>query len=555
MILRLLLSVFLAAVCARASDPLAWPASTRESRPWSYWWWMGSAVDTQNLKRELETLRAAGWGGVHIIPIYGAKGYESSYIDYLSPRWMEMLRYTVTEAKRLDMGVDMTTGTGWCFGGPTITPELASARAQLKTIEVASAQTVAIPAARVTAVVVSDSGQTMPLDPAALTWTAPATGHWRVLTVLSVPGPHVKRAAPGGTGYMLNPFYRPALDAFLAPFTKAFRDYDGPKPRAMYHDSFEYSADWSPDLLREFEQRRGYRLQDELPAFFGGSDRDRTARVKADYRETLSDLLLDSLTEPWVKWSHSEGFITRDEAHGSPGNLLDLYAAADIPETEMFWRDRSTIIAKFASSAAHVAGHPLVSSETGTWLDEHFHVTLAGLKDLIDQLLVAGVNHVFFHGTAYSPSSAPWPGWVFYASTQMNSRNAFWHDIPALAAYIGRAQSVLQSGKSGNDVLVYWPVADVWHNPEGLAIPFTVHQRDWIDKQPFGATVQHLLDRGYNLDYISDRQLVAARRGGYRNRDGRRQLARTRDPAHGAYAVAHHGEGCRTRPRRCADSI
>jgi len=100
--------------------PLAWPQATEQSRPWSFWWWMGSAVDKENLRKELIRYRDAGWGGVHIIPIYGAKGSESKYIDYLSPKWMEMLSYTVTEAHSLGLGVDMTTGTGWCFGGPTV---------------------------------------------------------------------------------------------------------------------------------------------------------------------------------------------------------------------------------------------------------------------------------------------------------------------------------------------------------------------------------------------------------------------------------------------------
>ena len=38
----------------------------------------------------------------------------------------------------------------------------------------------------------------------------------------------------------------------------------------------------------------------------------------------------------WVAWAHAQGFIARNQAHGAPGNLLDLYAAADIPETESF---------------------------------------------------------------------------------------------------------------------------------------------------------------------------------------------------------------------------
>ena len=75
----------------------------------------------------------------------------------------------------------------------------------------------------------------------------------------------------------------------------------------------------------------------------------------------------------WVRWSHRHGFLTRNQAHGSPGNLLDLYALADIPETEMFRTDRNKLISKFASSAAHVTGSNLVAAETGTWLDGAFH--------------------------------------------------------------------------------------------------------------------------------------------------------------------------------------
>ena len=104
-----------------ADDAQAWPGITSQTRPWAYWWWMGSAVDKTNLTRELQRYHDAGLGGVHIIPIYGAKGWESNYITYLSPQWMEMLAYTVTEAHRLGLGVDMTTGTGWCFGGPQVT--------------------------------------------------------------------------------------------------------------------------------------------------------------------------------------------------------------------------------------------------------------------------------------------------------------------------------------------------------------------------------------------------------------------------------------------------
>ncbi|MCX6902658.1 MAG: glycosyl hydrolase, partial [Verrucomicrobia bacterium] len=102
------------------SPSLAWPEITRQSRPGAYWWWMGSSVDAKNLTHELQRYREAGMGGVHIIPIYGAKGFETNYVDYLSPPWMDMLRHTVVEAQRLYLNVDMTMGSGWCLGGPNV---------------------------------------------------------------------------------------------------------------------------------------------------------------------------------------------------------------------------------------------------------------------------------------------------------------------------------------------------------------------------------------------------------------------------------------------------
>ena len=90
-------------------SPLAWPELTRDNKPWTRWWWLGSAVDKTNLTRELERYHDAGLGGVHIIPIYGVKGGESNYIRYLSPQWMEMLRHTVTEQERR-VAVDFKPG-------------------------------------------------------------------------------------------------------------------------------------------------------------------------------------------------------------------------------------------------------------------------------------------------------------------------------------------------------------------------------------------------------------------------------------------------------------
>jgi hypothetical protein len=198
------------------------------------------------------------------------------------------------------------------------------------------------------------------------------------------------------------------------------------------------------------------------------------------------------------------------QAHGSPGNWLDLYADADIPETEMFHSDRNPLISKFASSAADVEGRQLTGAETGTWLAEHFTETLAQLKYLADDMFISGVNHIFYHGCCYSPADATWPGWVFYAATEMNPRNSIWHDVPALNGYVERCQAILQSGNPDNDILLYWPIADLWNNPHGMLQTMSVSKIGWFENQPVGKTANYLWNRGYSFDYISDRQLASA---------------------------------------------
>ena len=117
-----------------------------------------------------------------------------------------------------------------------------------------------------------------------------------------------------------------------------------------------------------------------------------------------------------IYWARKNGSITRNQAHGSPANLIDVYAAVDIPECEGFGlsqfhikglrqdsltkkNDSDLSMLKYASSAAHIAGKPYTSTETFTWLTEHFRTSLSQCKPDMDLMFVSGINHMFFHGT------------------------------------------------------------------------------------------------------------------------------------------------------------
>jgi hypothetical protein len=75
-------------------------------------------VDKPTITRLLAQYCEAGFGGVEICPIYGVKGYEDRFIPFLSPEWLDLLAHTILTARKLGMEVDLTTGTGWPFGGP-----------------------------------------------------------------------------------------------------------------------------------------------------------------------------------------------------------------------------------------------------------------------------------------------------------------------------------------------------------------------------------------------------------------------------------------------------
>lgn len=523
-----------------------WPKTNNVNKPWARWWWMGSAVDKPNLKKNLIDLQQAGVGGVEITPIYGVKGEEANFIDYLSPKWMEMLDYTLKIADSTGMQVDMVLGTGWPYGGSHVDLQHAATKLIIEKYtvnkgdkfhqEIKTDPIKVKTAAKLQSIVAfgidgSYIDLTNLLKGNLLNWKAKKTDYTLYAIFEGKTGQQVKRAAPGGNGYTLDHYSEEAFNNYVIPFNTAFKGFEG-KIRAIFNDSYEvYDTDFTPQFFSEFETRRGYDLKKVLPKLLSKNNLDEDNRIKSDYRETISDLLLDRFDQPWTNWAHSKKFKTRLQAHGSPGNLIDLYASADIPECETFGSmpydiagfrrekqdiregDADPVMLKFSSSAAHLSGKPLVSSETFTWLRDHFKIALSQCKPEAEDLLLNGINHLFLHGSTYSPENAKWPGWKFYASANFNANNSTWEDTPALFSYIENCQSLLQKGKSDNEILLYWPVYDIWSKQldGSLFFPFKIHSLDdWLKNTAFYKSTQNLIKNGYGVDFISDNFIAQA---------------------------------------------
>lgn len=557
LVLQLLAPAGVFARARTSTAALAWPRVTSQSKPWTRWWWLGNAVNRRDLSTALAQYEAAGLGGLELTPIYGVRGEERRFIQFLSPEWVGMLEHTLKAANRLGLGVDMSTGTGWPFGGPWIDAEDACKDLVSKSWELRGGarlgepvrvmqkpllravgrrpdittlrepissnpnlQELALDQVRFekplplqALVAYSDKGETLDLTTrvgadGTLDWVAPQ-GRWKLYALFQGwHGKMVERAAPGGEGNVIDHFSSEALGHYLNKFDRAFAGRNVRGLRAFFNDSYEVDdsegqSDWTPKFFEEFRARRGYDLKQQLPALLGEDETDRHARVLHDFRETVSDLLLDRFTASWREWAHRRGAIVRNQSHGSPANILDLYAASDIPETE----GTDIVRMKFASSAANVTGKTLASAETVTWLDEHFVSSLGDVKRAVDLNFLGGINHVVYHGLAFSPPEDPWPGWLFYAAVHFGPQAPDWKDFPALNRYIARVQSFMQQGRSNNDVLLYYPVHDMWmeQGKEGRLI----HVGGGHDVGITQADAQTLLDAGYAFDLVSDRQLAS----------------------------------------------
>jgi len=567
-----------------------WPKTWLSAKPGARWWILGSAWNMKDIDWTLNEYKTHGIGTLEVTPLYGVQGNDKNNIPFLSQKWLNTFGSIKLKTLNLEIEMDMNCGTGWPFGGPNVTAEDGACKLVYSDQLVSNVQCQDLDILppkekdRQNAVLqrvmayyegpaeqIDESSskkkkkkkkkkrkknQQQEVDPYAnlrnialdvtgfakdgrLVWTPQYEGKWRVIAIYAGrTGQMVKRAAPGGEGLVIDHFDSLAVSRYITGIAAAFKKYKAPWPTHWFNDSYEvFGADWTPTLLEEFKKRRGYQLEAFLPEFLGDTLKFRPQseidnlqstreRVMIDYRETLSDLLLHNFTEQWTEWAHDYGIKTRNQSHGSPANLIDVYAAVDVPEIEGFGltdfgikglrkdpgmtrkNDADFSMMKYASSAAHITAKGLTSSETFTWLTEHFRTSLSQCKPDMDLLFCAGVNHMFYHGLCYSPKDEVWPGWKFYASIDMSPTNSIWRDAPFFNDYITRCQTFLQWGSPNNDYLVYVPIRDMWaKNLDKRLMQFSIHAMGDLAPE-FRRSILAIDSLGFDSDYISDKYLL-----------------------------------------------
>jgi hypothetical protein len=492
------------------------------------WWWFGSAVEKPEIERELQLMKEGGIGGVEVQPVYPLElddpqtGFRN--LPYLSDEFIDALRFAAEKARQLGLRVDITLGSGWPFGGPHTPVTLAAARLRCDRVPVPEgASSIALPdlahgesmiaafLARGNARQFSPDGieRINDIERGRLRLPPNLAGpHVVLFFISSRTGQQVKRPAVGAEGFVLDHYSRVAIEQHLRTVGDRLMQAFGPHPPySVFSDSLEvYGSDWTPDFLDQFQKRRGYDLKPLLPALVGDMG-PKTAGIRHDWGKTLTELAEERYLTPVREWAKAHRTQFRSQTYGIPPVRLSSNALVDLPEGEgSQWRGFST--SRWASSASHLYGRAVTSSETWTWLHSPaFRATPLDMKAEADLHFLQGINQLIGHGWPYSPPSAGEPGWRFYAAAVFNNHNPWWIVMPDITKYLQRISYLLRQGKPAKDVALYLPTDDAW---AGFTAGGRVSINQSMEALLGPDLIPRILDMGYNFDYIDDGAIESA---------------------------------------------
>jgi len=514
-----------------------------------YWGPWNGPDARQRIVQDFDRLAA---NGIFVVNLSPGRGEPK----YLSPEHMDQVKFVVQEAKKRGMKIwfedeyDYPSG----FAGGKISeqyPQLTmqGLDADIR-ISVFPGQTLKMPTppdtlAALAVYPATGTLQSVTIDSSGIKWTAPPPPPgagwpkpWELILIR-----HMYRSSPtrmsaraDGTRakdslYSLIDYLDPnATRAFLKitheTYKQAVGDEFGKTVLGFFGDEPDYTAlmPWTPRLLDEFRQQKGYDLQQYLPLLFAPKMTDEAWRVKADYWDVWSGLFRDNFFGVQADWCaknnveylvhlnheetalrfdwpedhiRNEGDFLRDMRYVEvPGidNLSQLVPGA-IHRADGTWYENLNF-PKLASSAAHLFGKPKVWTESagGSGIDGKFQLDFQVVRGVTAlQIRVPVVVRGGFGATA-APSSPPGPG-----GTPVPP------EAPMLAWYTDRAGYLMAIGRPAAQVGLYYPSNSMWmgdeeadHSMTKLGWQLLEHQVDWdyFDEQSLGS-VATLADGGF----------------------------------------------------------
>jgi len=320
------------------------------------------------------------------------------------------------------------------------------------------------------------------------TWKAPK-GEWRILRFgYTLTGKTNHPASKEATGLEVTKIDKGAFTRFLEYYLNTYREATASLsqphgPQYLLIDSYEAGHEtWTPRMMQEFEQRRGYSLLPWMPVLTGlivGSA-EQSEEFLYDWRTTIGELIEECMYDNAAEIARRHGMKTYFESHENGRlYLVDGMAAkskADIPMAAMWVvipgqkalnssdaMGQSDI--RESASVAHLYGKKIVACESMTvngMMGSAYTYYPGNLKPTADLEMASGVNRFVIHESAHQPVDDHKPGLGLMIYGQWFNRHETWAEqAKAWTDYLSRSCYMLQQGHNVADVLYYYGEDDV----------------------------------------------------------------------------------------------
>ncbi len=520
--------LYLLCFSAQAQQPSAYrkfsegfQSPPSHAHPLVYHWWLGGHVDTVRLKEEIRAFKEAGVAGFTIFEI----GSRDTVLvgtgpEFLGEESLGNIKLAIDEAGKYGMEVGLNTASSWNAGGKWVTPEHAAKsiyqsavaakggsrlslkipfpeipqrdpRGRRRMIEFGKDARPVYSEEIAVLAIPARSGETYTdtsaiLDVSAyfnpetetLDWDAPL-GEWKIVRyVCSNSGENLVLPSKYSAGPIIDHFDAEAtafhFNYIISRLQSVLGDLGKTALKSLYMASYEARGfTWTPTLAAEFRRINGYDVRKFLPVLFGEAPFpvEVTARFKADFQRTLSELMIRNFYMKSKEICNAHGLKNNSEA-GGPGlplhnvpvePLKALGKGLDIPRGE-FWINHERLnddgmdilrVVKEVSSASHIYGSKIVEMEAFTSF-QHWQEGPFEMKPIGDRAFAEGMNRVVVHGSTHNPAGTGYPGIVYHAGTHYNDKRIWWKKVKPFNEYLARVSYILQEADFEADILYYY---------------------------------------------------------------------------------------------------
>ena len=537
---------------ARFASP---PASVA---PKTRWWWTCGEITPEQIRTQMASIKQAGFKGVEVICFASRNPNDR----WGSAAMADRMQVALDAGRDLGLDVDFTVSGSWPLNVPGVLPDDPEAAKEIvqgtavvqggtayagpvpepkiaPAAGVTKKELVALQAIRCADDCVAD-GAPVELQPGTVvdltdevengvvSWTAPAEGTWMLMASWQRGTgqlPVVFTFSNVRPGYVVDHFSRTGTQAGIDfwetdVLTPAMRDALRDAGGDFFEDSLELNSNgaWTPRLLQEFEERRGYDLTPYLPVLIVPGvnkqyssksiedpaeyvfDEETDRRVREDYYQTLTDLYRDHHVEPIQDFAHELGLSYRAQTYGETMDYGQLSTVVDIPETEGLVTDinipgEARLDDYRLQSASARLGGGLYSTECCAALNQAWGQSWEDLLGRFSASYLGGINQVVLHGVSFAGGNATksWPGWSPFTSQggngfseAFNDNQATWADVPKITTWMSRMQLLMRHGTARVDLAVFNHSLD--------------RHAHTIDGEP-------LTDAGYSYEYLNPAHL------------------------------------------------